>query len=100
MNLIVIAVLSTVTISLLLLSVVTASRVSFPQIHVILSELNKEPKPGVTPARVLQKKKDSWDMAKKLYQAGRIGLDTALYGLKSSGHTKEEAVQWLKEVKE
>jgi hypothetical protein len=39
-------------------------------------------------------------MAKKLYLEGRISLEMALYGLKSSGHTEKEAAQWLKEVEQ
>ena len=52
------------------------------------------------PVKVTNKKKEeSWAMAKKLYLEHRLSLDMALYGLKSSGHTKEEAAKWMKEVK-
>ena len=61
---------------------------------------NKKPEePGYIPASGnTQKKKDSWNMAKKLYLERRITLDTALYGLQSSGHTKKEAAEWLREI--
>jgi len=71
---------------------------SFPQTLAILSASDEKPKPGETPANTARKKRESWEMAMKLYQAGRISLAMALYGLKSSGHTKEEAAQWVREA--
>jgi hypothetical protein len=47
-----------------------------------------------------RRKKESWEMTMKLYREGRISMNMAMYGLKSSGHSREEAEQWLCEVKE
>jgi len=47
-----------------------------------------------------KRKEESWAMATKLYREGRLSIENALYGLKSSGHTKDEAAKWLREMKE